>query len=68
MTKCFFRRLSADIQTILLGRISTEPNKLSVQRGFSLFEVLIAAGILAIAVAGVMRLHTRNVQETAGNA
>ena len=68
MTKCFFRRLSADIQTILLGRISTEPNKLSVQRGFSLFEVLIAALILAVAVAGVMGLHTRNVQETAGNA
>ena len=30
--------------------------------------MLIAAGILAVAVAGVMRLHTRNVQETAGNA
>ncbi|MFZ1417153.1 MAG: prepilin-type N-terminal cleavage/methylation domain-containing protein [Burkholderiaceae bacterium] len=52
----------------MLGRNSIEPNKLSEQRGFSLFEVLIAAGILAVAVAGVMRLHTRNVQETAGNA
>ena len=66
--KRFFCRLSVDIQTILLGRNSIEPNKLSEQRGFSLFEVLIAAGILAVAVAGVMRLHTRNVQETAGNA
>ena len=66
--KRLFCRLSVDIQTILLGRNSIEPNKLSEQRGFSLFEVLIAAGILAIAVAGVMRLHTRNVQETAGNA
>ena len=66
--KRLFCRLSVDIQTILLGRNSIEPNKLSEQRGFSLFEVLIAAGILAVAVAGVMRLHTRNVQETAGNA
>ena len=66
--KRFFCRLSVDIQTILLGRNSIEANKLSEQRGFSLFEVLIAAGILAVAVAGVMRLHTRNVQETAGNA
>lgn len=66
--KRFFCRLSVDIQTILLGRNSIEPNKLSEQRGFSLFEVLIAAGILAVAVAGVMRLHTRNVQETASNA
>ena len=66
--KRLFCRLSVHIQTILLGRNSIEPNKLSEQRGFSLFEVLIAAGILAVAVAGVMRLHTRNVQETAGNA
>ena len=66
--KRLFCRLSVDIQTILLGRNSIEANKLSEQRGFSLFEVLIAAGILAVAVAGVMRLHTRNVQETAGNA
>ena len=38
-----------------------------VQRGFSLFEVLIAALILAVAVAGVMRLHTMNLRATAGN-
>ena len=36
-----------------------------MQQGFSLFEVLIAALILAVAVAGVMGLHTRNLQDTA---
>ena len=38
-----------------------------MQQGFSLFEVLIAALILAVAVAGVMGLHTRNLQDTAAN-
>lgn len=37
------------------------------QQGFSLFEVLIASLILAVAVAGVMRLHTANLRDTAGN-
>ena len=38
------------------------------EQGFSLFETLIAALIVAIAVAGVMKLHNRNIQQTAGNA
>ena len=37
------------------------------QRGFSLFEAMIAALILAVAVAGVMRLHKQNIQNTAAN-
>ncbi len=38
------------------------------EQGFSLFEALIAALIVAIAVAGVMQLHNRNLQSTAANA
>ena len=38
------------------------------ERGFSLFEALIAALIVAIAVAGVMQLHNNNLQNTAANA
>jgi Tfp pilus assembly protein PilV len=38
------------------------------ERGFSLFEALIAALIVSIAVAGVMQLHKLNIQHTAGNA
>ena len=38
------------------------------EQGFSLFEALIAALIVAVAVAGVMKLHNRNIQQTAGNA
>lgn len=38
------------------------------ERGFSLFEALIAALIVAIAVAGVMQLHNKNLQNTAANA
>ena len=38
------------------------------ERGFSLFEALIAALIVAIAVAGVMLLHNNNLQNTAANA
>ncbi len=45
---------------------ATQQARLS-QSGFGLFEVLIAATILAVAVAGVMRLHTRNLQDTAAN-
>ena len=37
------------------------------QQGFSLFEVLIAALILAVAVAGLMTLHTGNLRKTAAN-
>lgn len=37
------------------------------QAGFTLFEALVAALILAVAVAGVMRLHTHNLQYTAAN-
>ena len=48
--------------------VQKHPIKVSVQQGFGLFEVLIAAMILAVAVAGVMRLHTKNLRETAGNA
>ena len=38
------------------------------EQGFSLFETLIAALIVAIAVAGVMKLHNHTIQQTAGNA
>ena len=38
------------------------------EQGFSLFEALIAALIVAVAVAGVMQLHNRNLQNTAANA
>ena len=38
------------------------------ERGFSLFEALIAALIVAVAVAGVMQLHNNNLQNTAANA
>ena len=38
------------------------------EQGFSLFEALIAALIVAVAVAGVMQLHNRNLQSTAANA
>ena len=38
------------------------------EQGFSLFEALIAALIVAIAVAGVMQLHNNNLQNTAANA
>ena len=48
---------------IKLKPLSSQP----MQQGFSLFEVLIAALILAVAVAGVMGLHTRNLQDTAAN-
>lgn len=37
------------------------------QQGFSLFEVLIAALILAVAVAGLMTLHADNLRKTAAN-
>ena len=38
------------------------------EQGFSLFEALIAALIVAVAVAGVMQLHNNNLQNTAANA
>ena len=38
------------------------------EQGFSLFEALIAALIVAIAVAGLMQLHNNNLQNTAANA
>jgi Tfp pilus assembly protein PilV len=38
------------------------------EQGFSLFEALIAALIVAVAVAGVMKLHNHTIQQTAGNA
>ena len=38
------------------------------ERGFSLFEALIAALIVAVAVAGVMQLHNNNLRNTAANA
>ena len=44
------------------------PIKVGTQQGFGLFEVLIAAMILAVAVAGVMHLHTQNLRKTADNA
>ena len=37
------------------------------EQGFSLFEALIAALIVAVAVAGVMQLHNNNLQNTAAN-
>ena len=43
------------------------PIKASTQQGFGLFEVLIASMILAVAVAGVMHLHTLNLRKTADN-
>ena len=39
----------------------------SNERGFTLFEVLIAAMIMAVAMAGVMNLHKRSLQDTGGN-
>ena len=47
--------------------VSVPKKAISQQNGFSLFEVLIASLILAVAVAAVMRLHTLNLRETAGN-
>ena len=44
------------------------PIKANTQQGFGLFEVLIASMILAVAVAGVMHLHTLNLRKTADNA
>ena len=44
------------------------PKMRAFEGGFSLFEALIAALIAAVAVAGVMQLHNRNIQHTAGNA
>lgn len=50
--------------SLLRFRLSTHAR---VQGGFTLFEVLIAALILAVAVAAVMRLHTQNLRNTGGH-
>ena len=50
-----------------LQSFSANNGTVQKQQGFTLFEVLIAALILAVAVAGVMRLHTQNLRNTAGH-
>ncbi len=47
--------------------IQRPANRFQLQTGFGLFEALVAALILAIAVAGVLSLHTHNLRQTAGN-
>ncbi len=65
---CFISILRMMRRSHLLASLQSHSIKASAQQGFGLFEVLIAAMILAVAVAGVMRLHTDNLRETAGNA
>ena len=63
----FFRHRVDSHSSATLMEYSAQSNGAGSQQGFSLLEVLIAALILAVAVAGVMRLHTGNMRQTAGN-
>ena len=63
----FFRHRVDSHSSATLMEYSAQSNGAGSQQGFSLLEVLIAALILAFAVAGVMRLHTGNMRETAEN-
>lgn len=43
-------------------------SKKNAEQGFSLFEVLIASLIMSVAVAGLMSLHARTLQDVGANA
>ena len=44
-----------------------KPRSVCAQKGFSLFEVLLAMFIAAVAVGGVMSMHARNLRQVADN-
>jgi prepilin-type N-terminal cleavage/methylation domain-containing protein len=46
---------------------ASPPQSTSHQAGFSLFEVLLSMFIAAVAVAGVMALHARNLSQVTDN-